>query len=127
MITFLSMVFVCDYLNGRIYNFLNIAGLVTAALVAVLEGRGCIPLLQGMGVLAVFLPFNIKGGIGGGDVKCFSVITVLAGLHTAMRLIITAMVIGLFFSLLKRQSRIKLGVFMPAAHIIAELMSGGIG
>lgn len=114
-------------MDGKIYNFLNFAGLITAVLAAWPEGRCCEAVLCSLGMMIIFLPFNFVGGIGGGDIKCFGVIAAFTGLHRAVELALAAMIIGTVFAVLRRQRRIRLGVFMPAAHVIVELMLGGIG
>lgn len=114
-------------MDGKIYNFLNFAGLITAVVAAWPEGKCCEAILWGLGMMIIFLPFNFAGGIGGGDVKCFGVIAAFTGLNRAVELVLVAMIIGTVSAILRRQRRIRLGVFMPAAHVIVELMLGGIG
>lgn len=126
LVVYLSAVFFCDFRDGKIYNYINFSGLITALLILALSGNeGFAWVLQGLEVLLIFIPFCFLGGIGGGDAKCFCVIAILLGIKNALILIIITLGMGVIYAFCMRQRRIKLGVFMPVAHILVELLIGG--
>lgn len=125
LVTFLSAVFVCDYLDGKIYNHINLLGVITAAYLDFQMYGNLSQAMQGLELLVIFVPFCFIGGLGGGDVKMFAVMGMMLGFNIAIKVIVVALAVGVVVSLLRRQRLIRLGVFMPIAHIV--VMIGGIG
>lgn len=135
---YFSAVCVSDWSEGRIYNSLNAVGAVTAVWLCIL-GNGCSFITragEGLTVLAVFLIFNMIGYLGGGDVKCFGVIGLLCGMAGAMKLIMVDLMIAVTVWAIdkiaagvhtseRRHRRVKLGIYMPLAHLIT-IFTGGV-
>lgn len=135
---YFSAVCISDWREGRIYNSLNVLGAVTAVWLCILC-NGCSFITrvgEGLTVLAVFLIFNMMGCLGGGDVKCFGVIGVMCGMARAMKLIVVALIIAVTVWVIggiavgvhgseKRHRRVKLGIYMPLAHLIT-IFTGGV-
>lgn len=123
---YLSAVFFCDFVNGKIYNYINFSGLITAIFISLLLGNDIAAvIIQGLEVLLIFLPFCYLGGIGGGDAKCFCVVAVLLGMKGALILVLITLGMGVGYAFFKKKRKIKLGVFMPVAHILLNLWIGG--
>ncbi len=135
---YFSAVCVSDWSEGRIYNSLNAVGAVTAVWLCIL-GNSCSFTTragEGLMVLALFLVFNVMGYLGGGDVKCFGVIGLMCGMAEAMKLIAVALIIAVTVWAInavatgahrseRRHRRVKLGIYMPLAHLIT-IFTGGV-
>lgn len=132
---YFSAVCFADWREGKIANGLNAVGFVTAVFLCLAQYKDALParLAGSFIVFLIFMFFNFFGGIGGGDVKCFVVLSLMCGAELALKLIfvslLAAVLVWGFITFFHRgekgeNHRIKLGIYMPAAHIITMLMGG---
>jgi prepilin peptidase CpaA len=103
-----------------------VAGLTVNALIGGVTGVGS-SLAGGAIGLALFLPFFVLGGMGGGDVKLMAALGSLVGPRDVVRLALAAAVVGGCFALVvaARNRRLR-DVFRSTARLFAFWARSGL-
>lgn len=124
-----------DYFYGKISNALNFWAM-GMALVFQLANNGAHGCIEGLGnaglVFGLMMPVYFLRGIGGGDVKVFLCVAVFLEPFAGLKFIFMVFLLGGMAGIGKKftgdykKTKIKLGIYMPLAHVIAAGI-GGIG
>lgn len=122
-----------DYFYGRISNEINF-WVLSMGLFLRLISDGMMACIQSLGsVLITFCfvaPMYFFRGIGGGDAKAFLCIAAFLGSFCSLKFIFIVLVLGSIAGIWKKytkggkRTKVKLGIYMPLAHVIITGMGG---
>lgn len=131
LMEYLCGVLIMDLKQGKISNRYSLVALLMQMIPGVILCGFDTTINRLADSVFVFLAFMLAfaiGGIGGGDGKAFACMVAMVGLDKGLFIILFTLVFGCIYGIMKKQiehtgkTRVKLGVFMPFAHILSMIV-----